>query len=909
MKLLEKLFGSYSEKELKRIQPIVDRVLALDEQFAAKSDAELRAMTPALRARLETGETLDDILPEAFATCREAASRVLSLKHYPVQIVGGVILHQGRIAEMKTGEGKTLVATLPAYLNALSGKGVHIVTVNDYLARRDSEWMGKLYRWLGLSVGLAVSGMEADQKREAYAADITFGTNNEFGFDYLRDNMVVYKQNLVQRGWNFAIVDEVDSILIDEARTPLIISGQGDKSTDLYKIADQFVKTLKMMKVKEVDAKEDQDEIEADYIVDEKARTATITPKGAKRAEEYFHIESLNDPENLTLSHHINQAIKARGVMQLDVDYVVKDGEVIIVDEFTGRLMIGRRYNEGLHQAIEAKENVNVLRESKTLATITFQNYFRMYDKLAGMTGTAMTEESEFREIYRLDVVEIPTNRPLARKDNPDVVYKTEKGKFNAVIDMIAECHAKGQPILVGTVSIEKSELLSKMLSRRGIKHEVLNAKYHEKEAEIVAQAGKYGAVTISTNMAGRGTDIMLGGNAEYLAKAQMRREEFSDELIAEATAYGDTNDIDVLNARKRFQELLCTFKAEIAPEAERVRAAGGLFILGTERHESRRIDNQLRGRAGRQGDPGETRFVISLEDDLMRLFGGDRVQGLMNTLGVEEDMPIENKMLSNTIESSQSKIEGRNFQIRKNVLQYDDVMNRQREIIYGQRKKVLDGEDVSNNISTMISDTIADTVSRYVADNEVKDDWNLDGLRDFFMGWLTAPSDLRYTTEQLEKTTKEDITQMLTERALKIHKDKEADFTSELMREIERMLLLRNVDSKWMDHIDSMEELKRGIGLRSIGQRDPIIEYRMEGFEMFEQMTESIKEDTVKQLLTVQLRRDEEVKREQVAKPTMAIGGDGSEAKRPVRAADKVGRNDLCPCGSGKKYKKCCGA
>ncbi|MEG1389047.1 MAG: preprotein translocase subunit SecA, partial [Angelakisella sp.] len=700
-----------------------------------------------------------------------------------------------------------------------------------------------------------------------------------------------------------------DSILIDEARTPLIISGQGDKSTDLYKIADQFVKTLKMMKVKEVDAKEDQDEIEADYIVDEKARTATITPKGAKRAEEYFHIESLNDPENLTLSHHINQAIKARGVMQLDVDYVVKDGEVIIVDEFTGRLMIGRRYNEGLHQAIEAKENVNVLRESKTLATITFQNYFRMYDKLAGMTGTAMTEESEFREIYRLDVVEIPTNRPLARKDNPDVVYKTEKGKFNAVIDMIAECHAKGQPILVGTVSIEKSELLSKMLSRRGIKHEVLNAKYHEKEAEIVAQAGKYGAVTISTNMAGRGTDIMLGGNAEYLAKAQMRREEFSDELIAEATAYGDTNDIDVLNARKRFQELLCTFKAEIAPEAERVRAAGGLFILGTERHESRRIDNQLRGRAGRQGDPGETRFVISLEDDLMRLFGGDRVQGLMNTLGVEEDMPIENKMLSNTIESSQSKIEGRNFQIRKNVLQYDDVMNRQREIIYGQRKKVLDGEDVSNNISTMISDTIADTVSRYVADNEVKDDWNLDGLRDFFMGWLTAPSDLRYTTEQLEKTTKEDITQMLTERALKIHKDKEADFTSELMREIERMLLLRNVDSKWMDHIDSMEELKRGIGLRSIGQRDPIIEYRMEGFEMFEQMTESIKEDTVKQLLTVQLRRDEEVKREQVAKPTMAIGGDGSEAKRPVRAADKVGRNDLCPCGSGKKYKKCCGA
>lgn len=908
MKLLEKIFGSYSDKELKRIQPIVDKVLALESAFSAKTDSELKAMTPALKERLAKGESLDDILPEAFATCREAAWRVLEMKHFPVQVIGGIILHQGRISEMRTGEGKTLVATLPAYLNALTGKGVHIVTVNDYLARRDSEWMGKLYRWLGLSVGLAVSGMEPDQKREAYNADITYGTNNEFGFDYLRDNMVVYKQNLVQRGWNYAIVDEVDSILIDEARTPLIISGQGDKSTDMYKIADRFAKSLSMMKVKEVDQKEEQDDIEADYIVDEKARTATLTPQGSKRAEAYFNIESLNDPENLTLAHHINQAIKARGVMQKDVDYVVKDGEIIIVDEFTGRLMIGRRYNEGLHQAIEAKENVDVQRESKTLATITFQNYFRMYDKLSGMTGTAMTEESEFREIYRLDVVEIPTNKPLLRKDHPDSVYKTENGKFTAVIDTVVECHEKGQPVLVGTVSIEKSELLSKMLSRRGIKHEVLNAKQHAKEAEIVAQAGKFGAVTISTNMAGRGTDIMLGGNAEYLAKAQMRREDYTEEMIAEATAFGETTDEEIVAARARFKELLAKHKAEIAPEAEKVREVGGLFILGTERHESRRIDNQLRGRAGRQGDPGETRFVISLEDDLMRLFGGDRVQSMMDTLGVDETMPIENRMLSNTIESSQSKIEGRNFQIRKNVLQYDDVMNRQREIIYGQRKKVLDGEDISENIQAMIKDTVSSTVSRYVFDNDIKDDWNLDGLRDYFMGWLTAPNDLKFSTEELEKTTKEDITEMLTDRALAMYKKKEETFTANLMRDIERMLLLRNVDTKWMDHIDAMEELKRGIGLRSIGQRDPVIEYRMEGFEMFEQMTEAIKEDTVKQLMTIQIRQDQEVKREQVAKPTNA-SSDGSESKRPVHVGDKVGRNDPCPCGSGKKYKKCCGA
>ncbi len=908
MGFLEKIFGSYSEKELKRIQPIVDRVLALEEEFRGMDDDRLREMTPRLKKRLAEGESLDDILPEAFAACREAASRVLQMRHFPVQVVGGVILHQGRIAEMKTGEGKTLVATLPAYLNALSGKGVHIVTVNEYLARRDSEWMGKLYRFLGLTVGLVVSGMEPEKKRAAYAADITYGTNNEFGFDYLRDNMVVYRQNQVQRGWSYAIVDEVDSILIDEARTPLIISGQGDKSTELYQAVDRFAKTLRMMKVKEVDEKESQDDIEADYIVDEKARTATITPQGAKKAEEYFHIESLNDPENLTLAHHINQAIKARGVMQRDVDYVVKDGEVIIVDEFTGRLMIGRRYNEGLHQAIEAKEGVRVAHESKTLATITFQNYFRMYNKLAGMTGTAQTEADEFREIYHLDVVEIPTNRPLARVDCPDVVYKTERGKFTAAIQQIVECHQKGQPILVGTVSIEKSELLSAMLKRQGIRHEVLNAKYHEKEAEIVAQAGKYGAVTISTNMAGRGTDIMLGGNAEYLAKAQLRREGMSEEEIGEATAFGETKDEAVLAARRRFGELMDQYKAEIAPEAEKVREAGGLFILGTERHESRRIDNQLRGRAGRQGDPGETRFIISLEDDLMRLFGGERVQSLMDSMGVEEDMPIENKLLSGTIESSQRKIEGRNFQIRKNVLQYDDVMNRQREIIYSQRSKVLDGEDVSESLRSMADRLVEETVDRFLLDGEIKDEWNLEGLRDSFLGWVTVPEDLRYSTQELEEVSKEDIKELLKGRIREKCDAREKEFGPQMTREIERMVLLRNVDRKWMDHIDDMEALKQGIGLRGLAQRDPVVEYRMEGFEMFDAMISSIREDTIKMFLTVKVRTEEEVKREQVAKPLTAKG-DGSEQAQPVRTAGKkVGRNDPCPCGSGKKYKKCCG-
>ncbi len=908
MGFLEKIFGSYSEKELKRIQPLVDKVLALEEQFRGMSDGELRDMTSRLKKRLQEGESLDDILPEAFAACREAADRVLQMRHFPVQIVGGIILHQGRIAEMKTGEGKTLVATLPAYLNALAGKGVHIVTVNDYLARRDSEWMGKLYRFMGLTVGLVVSGMDQEDKKAAYDADITYGTNNEFGFDYLRDNMAIYSQELVQRGHAFAIVDEVDSILIDEARTPLIISGRGDKSTELYQVADRFARTLRVLRVREVDAKEDQDELEADYIVDEKARTATITPRGAKKAEEYFHIESLNDPENLTLAHHINQAIKAHGVMQKDVDYVVKDGEVIIVDEFTGRLMIGRRYNEGLHQAIEAKEGVKVAHESKTLATITFQNYFRMYDKLAGMTGTAQTEADEFREIYHLDVVEIPTNRPLARNDCPDVVYKTEKGKFSAAIQQILECHQKGQPILVGTVSIEKSEILSAMLRRQGVKHEVLNAKYHEKEAEIVAQAGKYGAVTISTNMAGRGTDIMLGGNAEYLAKAQLRREGMTEEQISNATAFGETKDEEILAARKRFGELMAQYKEEIAPEAEKVRQAGGLFILGTERHESRRIDNQLRGRAGRQGDPGETRFIISLEDDLMRLFGGERVQSLMDTMGVEEDMPIENKLLSNTIESSQRKIEGRNFQIRKNVLQYDDVMNRQREIIYGQRRKVLDGEDLRENIRTMAGELVGETVDRFLLDGEIKDEWNLDGLRDNFLGWVTTGEDLRYDTQALEEVTKEEIKELLQERIRERLEKREKELNPQLMRELERMILLRNVDQKWMNHIDDMEALKQGIGLRGLAQRDPVVEYRMEGFEMFDAMIASIREDTIKMLLTVQIKTGEEVKREQVAKPTTA-SSDGSEKAQPVRAqSKKIGRNDPCPCGSGKKYKKCCG-
>ncbi|MGI5904753.1 MAG: preprotein translocase subunit SecA [Candidatus Pararuminococcus gallinarum] len=914
MGFLEKIFGSYSQKELKRINPIVDKVIALEDKFKAMSDSELKAMTPALKERLKNGETVDDILPEAFATCREAADRVLGMRHFPVQIVGGVVLHQGRIAEMRTGEGKTLVATLPAYLNGLTGEGVHIVTVNDYLARRDSEWMGKVYRFLGLSVGLIVNGLNNEERRKAYNCDITYGTNNEFGFDYLRDNMVIYKTDKVQRGFHYAIVDEVDSILIDEARTPLIISGQGDKSTDLYSMADQFARTLRCKKVKELNDKEEQeDEVgeDYDYIVDEKAKTCTLTKNGIKKAEAYFNVENLMDADNMTLQHHINQAIRAHGIMHRDIDYVVKDDQVIIVDEFTGRLMIGRRYNEGLHQAIEAKEGVKVERESKTLATITFQNYFRMYKKLAGMTGTAITEEAEFREIYKLDVIEIPTNKPSQRVDHPDVVFKNEAGKFNAVIEQIVQCHEKGQPVLVGTISIDKSERLGNMLKRRGIKHEILNAKYHEKEAEIVAQAGKYGAVTIATNMAGRGTDIMLGGNAEFMAKAEMRKMGLPEELISESTGFSDTDNQEILDARKTFQELNAKYKEEIAGEAEKVKAAGGLFIVGTERHESRRIDNQLRGRAGRQGDPGETRFYLSMEDDLMRLFGGERMQNMMEALNLEDDMPIENKMLTGTIESAQQKVEARNFGIRKNVLQFDDVMNRQREIIYDQRSKVLDGEDLHDNISKMIEAVVQTAVDQFIPDTDDKDDWNLDGLRGYFLGWVLTDDDLKYTDDQLFGLTREELVKDITDKARVLYAAKEEKLGSELMRELERVVLLRNVDAKWMDHIDAMDELKRGIYLRSYAQKDPVVEYRLEGFDMFEEMNNSIREDTVKMLFTIQVKTEEAPKREQVAKPTTAShggDGDGSEKKQPIKKGKKIGRNDPCPCGSGKKYKKCCG-
>ena len=911
MNVLAKFFGNYSKRELKRIQPLCDAVLALEEKYKAMSDAELKAQTPALKERLANGETLDDILPDAFAVCREGSARILEMRHFPVQIIGGIVLHQGRISEMKTGEGKTLVATLPAYLNALSGKGVHVVTVNDYLARRDSEWMGKVYRFLGLTVGLIVHDMDNDQRKAAYEADITYGTNNEMGFDYLRDNMVIYKENKVQRGHNYAIVDEVDSILIDEARTPLIISGQGDKSTELYGLADRLAKQLKMVRVAEVDEKEDNDELykEYDYVVNEKLKTASLTPNGVKKAEKYFQIENLTDPENLTIQHHVNQAIKANGVMRNDIDYVVKDGEVIIVDEFTGRLMYGRRYNEGLHQAIEAKEGVEVARESKTLATITFQNYFRLYSKLSGMTGTAMTEEEEFREIYKLDVIEIPTNRPLAREDLPDVVYKTEKAKFDAVIEDVEEHYKKGQPVLVGTISIEKSEILSDMLKRRGVKHEVLNAKYHEKEAEIVAQAGKKGAVTIATNMAGRGTDIMLGGNAEYMAKSEMRRMGFSEELISESTAYSDTQDPEILEARKTFVELNEKYKEQIRPVAEEVRSVGGLYIIGTERHESRRIDNQLRGRAGRQGDPGKSRFYISLEDDLMRLFGGERISNLMDSLKVEEDMPIEAGMLSKTIEGAQRKVEGRNFGIRKNVLQYDDVMNRQREVIYKQRDQVLNGENIRGQIITMIEQAIDTNVKRYLPEDQLHDDWDFKGLRDHYMGWLLQPNDLDFSPEELEDLDPEYVKSELLKIANRLYEQREQEFGPEIVRELERVILLKNVDTLWMDHIDAMEELQRGIRLRAYAQRDPVVEYRMEGYDMFDAMIAQIRENTARMMLTVRLQTKEEPKREEVAKPTMATGaGDGSEEKRPVVNGKKVGRNDPCPCGSGKKYKKCCG-
>ncbi len=904
MGLLSQLFGNYSEKEIKRIIPLQKKVLELEEEYKALSDEALKAKTEEFKYRLTQGESLDELLPEAFAACREAGDRVLGMRHFPVQIIGGIVLHQGRISEMKTGEGKTLVATLPAYLNALSGKGVHIVTVNDYLAKRDSEWMGKLYRFMGLSVGLIVHGMTNEEKKAAYNADITYCTNNELGFDYLRDNMVIYKENRVQRGHNFAIVDEVDSILVDEARTPLIISGQGDKSTELYTRANRFAKGLRMVKVAETNDKisDEEQAFDGDYVVDEKAKTCVLTPSGVKKAEEYFGIDNLNDAENITVSHHIQQAIRAHGIMKRDVDYVVKDGEVIIVDEFTGRLMFGRRYNEGLHQAIEAKEGVKVAHESKTLASITFQNLFRLYGKLSGMTGTAMTEEGEFREIYRLDVIEIPTNKEVIRTDEPDVVYKTERAKFNAVIEQIIECNENGQPVLVGTVTIEKSEVLSSMLKRRGIAHNVLNAKHHEKEAEIIAQAGKLGAVTIATNMAGRGTDIMLGGNAEYLAKSELKKQGISDEIIAEATGYGDTEDKDILAAREQYGELYAAFKEEIAPEAEKVREAGGLFIIGTERHESRRIDNQLRGRAGRQGDPGRTRFYVSLEDDLMRLFGGERISNMMNALNVEEDTPLQNGMLSKSIESAQGKIEARNFAIRKSVLEYDDVMNRQRELIYAQRNKVLDGEDIHETVRKMISDFVTASVNEHLSE-EYSDEWDFDALRDFFGGWLLSEDDLKYTAEELGDLETETVAETVKEKAFALYEEREAELGSDIMREMERVMLLKSVDINWMEHIDAMDQLKQGINLRAYGQHNPVVEYRNESFDMFSAMTDAIREQTARLVLTVRVQKNEEIKREKVAEES-DTGGEGVT----VRGKGVVSKNSLCPCGSGKKYKRCCG-
>ena len=904
---LKKLFGDSSTRELKKIQPKVQAVEALEQEYAALSDQELKSKTQQFKDRYQKGESLDDLLPEAFAACREAAWRVLEMKPYRVQIIGGIVLHQGRIAEMKTGEGKTLVATMPAYLNALTGRGVHIVTVNDYLAKRDSDWMGKVYRFMGLTCGTILHDMSSQERREAYACDITYGTNNELGFDYLRDNMAIYKRDMVQRGHAFAIVDEVDSILIDEARTPLIISGQGDKSTDLYKQADAFVRTLTPLKVIEVDAKESQDDIQADYIIDEKGKTATITPHGVTKAEKYFNVQNLTDPENTTLMHHINQAIKAHGCMHQDVDYVVRDGQIVIVDEFTGRLMFGRRYNEGLHQAIEAKEGVTVLRESKTLATITFQNFFRLYEKLSGMTGTALTEEDEFREIYKLDVIEIPTNRPLARKDLPDAVYKTEQGKFRAVIRKIVECHEKGQPVLVGTISIEKSEELSRLLKKEGIKHQVLNAKYHEKEAAIVAQAGKPYAVTIATNMAGRGTDIMLGGNPEAMAREDLVKAQIPEEIISEATGYADTQDEEVLQARAQYAQALEKNKEATRKDAEIVRQAGGLCILGTERHESRRIDNQLRGRAGRQGDPGESRFYISLEDDLMRLFGSDRLTGMLDKLGLDEDTPIDQKFLSNAIESAQSKVEGRNFQSRKYTLEYDDVMNRQREIIYDQRRKVLDGEDLKGNILSMIDDSIARSVARVAGEHKYLDTWQAEELVKRWEKIFLAPGELQYTREELDKLSPQDIQEQLEEKAHAFYEKKEADLGSDVMRELERVVLLKVVDSHWMDHIDAMHELRRGIGLQAYAQHDPIVEYKRQGFDMFDEMINEIKDDTARMIFIARIIGQAAPQREQLMKPT-ATSGDGTLTRQPVHKNKKPGRNDPCPCGSGLKYKKCCG-
>ena len=909
MGLIQKIFGTYSQRELKSIYPIADKIEALEEEYRALTDEQLQAKTPEFKQRLQQGETLDDILPEAFAAVREAADRVLGLRPYRVQLIGGIVLHQGRIAEMKTGEGKTLVATLPAYLNALTGNGVHIVTVNDYLAKRDSEWMGKVHRFMGLTVGLIVHDLTKEQRQAAYAADITYGTNNEMGFDYLRDNMAIYKDEQVQRGHSFAIVDEVDSILIDEARTPLIISGMGEKSTQLYDMAESFACRLKKYVVTETDDKEAEDEtLDADYIVDEKARTATLTARGIAKAEEFFHLDNLSDPENSTIAHHINQAIKAHGTMKRDVDYVVKDGEIIIVDEFTGRLMFGRRYSEGLHQAIEAKEHVSVQRESKTLATITFQNYFRLYSKLSGMTGTAMTEEEEFATIYKLDIVEIPTNRPVVRIDNEDAVYKTEQGKYRAVIRQVKECHEKGQPVLVGTVSIEKNELLSRMLTKEGIRHNLLNAKNHEKEAEIVAQAGQFGAVTVATNMAGRGTDIMLGGNAEYMATNDLRKAGYTDEVIADATGYAETDNSEILEARQMFADKLRQHKEEISGEADRVRQAGGLFIIGTERHDSRRIDNQLRGRAGRQGDPGETRFYISLEDDLMRLFGGERVQAAMERMNIDEDMPIESKMLTRSIQQAQTTVESRNFQARKSVLEYDDVMNKQREIIYGQRRQVLEGMDVKDVIMNMMNTSITHLVQNAFSGVHHLDMTSCQELLRQVEGLYFPKYAVRFTQEQLDTMDAQAVIDAFTQAAAAYYQQKEDEFTSPVMREVERVVLLRVVDEYWMEHIDAMSDLRQGIRLRAYAQTDPIIAYKKESLEMFEEMIAAIQDETVRRLYSVRLQKNEEVKRQRVANATSeSVGGDGTVKKQP-RKVKKIGRNEPCPCGSGKKYKNCCG-
>ena len=909
MGLIQKIFGTYSQRELKSIYPIADKIEALEEEYRALTDEQLQAKTPEFKQRLQQGETLDDILPEAFAAVREAADRVLGLRPYRVQLIGGIVLHQGRIAEMKTGEGKTLVATLPAYLNALTGNGVHIVTVNDYLAKRDSEWMGKVHRFMGLTVGLIVHDLTKEQRQAAYAADITYGTNNEMGFDYLRDNMAIYKNEQVQRGHSFAIVDEVDSILIDEARTPLIISGMGEKSTQLYDMAESFACRLKKYVVTETDDKEAEDEtLDADYIVDEKARTATLTARGIAKAEEFFHLDNLSDPENSTIAHHINQAIKAHGTMKRDVDYVVKDGEIIIVDEFTGRLMFGRRYSEGLHQAIEAKEHVSVQRESKTLATITFQNYFRLYSKLSGMTGTAMTEEEEFATIYKLDIVEIPTNRPVVRIDNEDAVYKTEQGKYRAVIRQVKECHEKGQPVLVGTVSIEKNELLSRMLTKEGIRHNLLNAKNHEKEAEIVAQAGQFGAVTVATNMAGRGTDIILGGNAEYMATNDLRKAGYTDEVIADATGYAETDNSEILEARQMFADKLRQHKEEISGEADRVRQAGGLFIIGTERHDSRRIDNQLRGRAGRQGDPGETRFYISLEDDLMRLFGGERVQAAMERMKIDEDMPIESKMLTRSIQQAQTTVESRNFQARKSVLEYDDVMNKQREIIYGQRRQVLEGMDVKDVIMNMMNTSITHLVQNAFSGVQHLDMTSCQELLRQVEGVYFPKYAVRFSQEQLDAMDAQAVTDAFTQAAAGYYQQKEDEFTAPVMREVERVVLLRVVDEYWMEHIDAMSDLRQGIRLRAYAQTDPIIAYKKESLEMFEEMIAAIQDETVRRLYSVRLKKNEEVKRERVANATSeSVGGDGTVKKQP-RKGKKIGRNEPRPCGSGKKYKNCCG-